>query len=110
MQSCPELSGIGFCFSKEDGLAGIDLDHCFDSGGALLDWASEILDQFHQSYIELSPSGDGLHIWCYGKAVRAGRRIVLSKERGVEEAIEIYDSTSNRYFTVTGKPFRRLQK
>lgn len=106
-EKCRDLTGIGFCFSDKDGLTGIDLDHCFDETEKLLPWAQEIVEHFDGTYVEVSPSGEGLHIWCSGKAIKAGKRIVISRARGVEEAIEIYDFTSPRYFTVTGKPFRR---
>jgi primase-polymerase (primpol)-like protein len=103
-QNCAATSGIGFCFGKDDGLAGIDLDHCFDADHKLLPQALEIVEQFLGTYIEYSPSGDGLHIWCKGKVVKPGRRVILAKEH-VEMAVEVYDASSARYFTVTGKPF-----
>jgi primase-polymerase (primpol)-like protein len=100
----PTMSGLGFCFSEGDGLVGIDLDHCFDECRILLPWAKEIVVEFAGAYIEYSPSGDGLHIWSSGKAIKCGRR-VISEARGVEEGVEIYDYRSPRYFTVTGKPY-----
>jgi putative DNA primase/helicase len=100
------LDGLGFCFSSKDDLVGIDLDHCFDENHNLLPWAKDIVVEFGETYIEISPSGDGLHIWCRGKAIKAARRTLKKREDGTEEAVEIYDCTSPRYFTVTGKTFK----
>ena len=100
-------AGIGFAAAKRmaedgarvvltdinsDGIAGIDLDHCL-TGGVLEPWAQQIVDRCPATYVEVSPSGTGLHI--FGRAiVGAGRR---------RDGVEVYDR--GRYFTVTGKPF-----
>lgn len=89
-------AGLGFVLSGDDPLLCIDLDHALE-GGRVLPWAQAILDQLPATYIEISPSGTGLHIWGYG-AVGRGRRI----RRG-ESAIEVYDR--GRYITVTRCPF-----
>lgn len=92
--------GIGFAFSDGDGLVGIDLDHVLDpETGEMAKLAQEIVEQFAgRAYIERSPSGDGLHIWCRGRAVRTGKGTT-------EKWCEVYDSTSPRYFTVTANQF-----
>jgi primase-polymerase (primpol)-like protein len=87
--------GIGFVLSGSDRLVCIDLDHAI-ADGQVLPWARAILDRCPATYVELSPSGTGLHVWGYGPVGR-GRKI----RRG-EEAIEIYGW--GRYITVTGKP------
>ncbi len=56
-------SGIGFVFSSADPFAGIDLDDCLDSQGNVKPWASSIVEQFADTYMEISPSGEGLKIW-----------------------------------------------
>lgn len=86
-----DLDGIGFVFARDDGIVGIDLDHCTDERGNLLPWAREIVDAIN-SYTEWSPSGEGLHIILKGKLPGGGRR------RG---NIEMYDQ--RRYFTMTGR-------
>jgi putative DNA primase/helicase len=101
------FSGIGFCFAKGDGLVGIDLDHCFSADGELEDWAAEIVELFSASYVEYSPSGDGLHIICRGRAITTGHRkwkldTPAGPGTGIEVGFEIYDHTSPRYLTVTG--------
>lgn len=89
-------AGLGFVLSPDDRLACIDLDHALVDG-ELLPWAREIVNRLPETYIEVSPSGQGLHIWGYGTVGR-GRRI----RRG-EAAIEVYDR--ERYICMTRKPF-----
>ena len=47
-------SGIGFVFSNADPFAGIDLDDWLDSQGSVKPWASSIVEQFADSYMEIS--------------------------------------------------------
>ncbi len=83
-----KVDGIGFMFDGS-GITGIDLDHCLING-VLESWAQVIVDACAATYIEISPSGSGLHI--YGRAsVGTGRR---------HDGVEVYDR--GRYFTVTG--------
>lgn len=86
------FNGIGFVFSKNDTLCGIDLDGCVKDG--VIDTAAqELIDSFG-SYTELSPSGNGVHIICRGKLPGKGRK-------DISRGIEIYDQ--GRYFTITGQ-------
>lgn len=75
--------GLGFVLAEGDGIVCIDLDHCLDRG-RLADWAQPIVEQAAGTYIEMSPSGTGLHLWGLGTVGR-GRRI----RRGAV-AIEVY--------------------
>lgn len=95
--------GIGFVFNPGDGFVGIDLDNCFDDDGNTADWAMEIIELFSGNYMELSPSGKGLHIICKGKAIRCAAK--KWTENGVKVGVEIYDGSSPRYFTMTGNVF-----
>jgi len=84
--------GIGFVFTPEDDLCGVDLDKCLDpETGELEGWAQEVIEEL-DSYTEISPSGTGVHVLVRGE-LPAGR-----KRKGRFEA---YDR--GRYFTVTGK-------
>lgn len=96
------VDGLGVCLSRNDGLTVIDIDHCYDSNGNLKPWGQEIVDKFSGTYIERSPSGDGLHIWCYGKPLKTGEK--KWKEQGTDQdvGIEVYSYPSNRFMTVTG--------
>jgi putative DNA primase/helicase len=85
--------GIGFVFSSEDPYAGIDLDGCRDpETGEIEPWAQEILDRVADvAYVEISPSGTGIHIVVEG-AVRDG---------GMRKGdVEMY--SRGRFFTITG--------
>lgn len=84
--------GPGFVLNG-DGIVCIDLDHCLVDG-VLESWAQEIVDMVPRTYIEVSPSGDGLHIWGRGELAR-GRRIQIPG--GFVEAY-----ATGRYLTVTG--------
>jgi len=85
-------SGIGFVFTLEDDLCGVDLDGCLDPvTGEIEPWAWTIIEEL-DSYTEVSPSGTGIHI-----IVRAA----LPEDRNRKGRFEAYDR--GRYFTVTGK-------
>lgn len=81
--------GLGFVLNG-DGIACVDLDHCIN-GGVLEPWAQAILDRTPATYVEVSPSGTGLHIFGFA-TVGAGRNL---------GGVEFYDR--GRYMTVTGK-------
>jgi len=83
--------GLGFVFTDEVSITGVDLDKCRDPDtGSLEDWAEDIIDRL-DSYTEVSPSGTGVHVLVGGELTASGNR------RG---RVEMYDS--DRYFTVTG--------
>lgn len=83
--------GEGLGFVLGDGIGGIDLDHCIVDG-VLAPWAQEVVDRCPPTYIEVSPSGTGLHI--YG-LIPAGR----GRGQHGRDGIEFY--STGRYFTVT---------
>ncbi|MYR43051.1 bifunctional DNA primase/polymerase [Streptomyces sp. SID5910] len=89
--------GLGFVLSDEDDIVCLDLDHCVNPlTGRVAPWAAAILRDAGATYVEVSPSGDGLHIW--GRAdVRQGRRI----RRPDGTAVEIYGT--GRYIAMTGR-------
>lgn len=67
-------SGVGYVFSDDDRMVGIDLDKCRDSlTGRVEPWAAEILTMFDETYCEISPSGTGFKIWAFG-AIPGPRR------------------------------------
>jgi len=47
-------------------LLGFDLDDCLDVNGMLKPWAQSTVERFSDTYIEMSPSGQGLKIWAKG--------------------------------------------
>lgn len=96
-----KVTGIGFVFSADDDLTGIDLDECIDGRGKIAEWALVILSRF-DTYAEISPSRRGLKLWCKG-SIDKGRKKLLSEKIDGSKApgIEVY--SSGRYFTVTGQ-------
>ena len=89
-------AGLGYVLAAGDGIVCIDLDHCLD-GEDLAAWAREILGRCPPTFVEVSPSGDGLHIWGRGELKR-GRRM---RQGGA--AVEVYGQ--GRYVAMTGRRF-----
>lgn len=83
-------SGIGFVFSASDPFTFIDLDYSPDP--LITKRQHEIYGAFN-SYSELSPSGEGLHIIVKGSVPQGRRR----------NCIEIY--STERYATFTGRVY-----
>lgn len=91
-------TGDGLGFALGDGFACVDLDHCYTQQHHLEPWAKMLLAPVRgKTYVELSPSGEGLHIFgtC---AERSGIKV-----RGIANA-EAY--SRDRYMTVTGRTWR----
>ena len=83
--------GVGFVFCSGDSYTGIDLDGCRDpESGEIEPWAAQIIQTF-DTYTELSPSGEGIHIIAKGSLPGRG---------GKRKHIEMYDM--KRFFTFTG--------
>src|SRR5208337_404639 len=98
--------GIGVVFDG-NGIVGIDLDHCFNLDGTILVKFEEVLSVL-DSYTEVSPSGNGLHIFIKCKEIPYYSRDLPTDEHpeGLEHFgkkknnLEIYSKV--RYFTITG--------
>lgn len=89
--------GIGIRVAN--GIAGIDLDHCLKKG-TLLPWAREIVGKFHDTYIEISPSGAGIRIFCLVPEQFSYDTDIYYIKKG---DIEVYiPGFTNRFLTVTG--------
>jgi len=88
--------GVGVGFVLGDGIGCIDLDHCF-SDDKLAPWAQEIVDSCPATFMEVSQSGEGLHI--FGLLPEgAGRNM-----RDGVRSVEFY--STGRYIAVTGDRF-----
>jgi primase-polymerase (primpol)-like protein len=74
------FSGIGFVFTEKCGIIGIDIDKCLADGNPNT-VAADILAMLPPTYIELSPSSSGLHIFLRGALPKGGNR---SSKTGVE--------------------------
>ena len=86
-----KFSGIGFVFTRDSGLVGIDLDKCrHPETGETEPWAKAILVEL-DTYTELSQSGQGWHAIVKGSLPPGGNR---------KGRVEMYDH--DRYFVMTG--------
>ncbi len=84
--------GIGFVLTEADNYAVIDLDDCRNpETGEIESWAEEIFASCGDTYVEVSPSGTGLHIFCRG--IKPSDRCRKGKK-------EVY--SHGRYIAVTG--------
>lgn len=92
LRSVNIATGLGFVFTDDDDIMGIDLDKCA-TDGVLEPWAADIVNRFSGTYAEWSPSGRGVHLFVRGR-LAPGRR-----KQGQVEAYE-----KGRYFTMTGQP------
>jgi len=99
-QASPNFSGIGFTISKHHPMLCIDLDHCLKDDIITREDFLIMLDEA-DTYTEISPSGDGLHI-----ILELDEHFSLDATKKVHDdgtACETY--TENRYFTYTGNSF-----
>lgn len=94
-------SGIGFVFEESNNFTFIDVDHCLDAEQNLAPCVTGLVERFSDSFMEVSPSGTGLHIFVRGRIPTNLPGILLS-ESGV--SIEMYSRA--RYATLTGRIFR----
>lgn len=86
------FSGIGFVFSNDDDLVGIDIDDCRDvDTGELTEFAQNIIDNI-EGYVEVSPSETGLKIFTRSDFQHAH----------VDHSLGFEAYNTSRYFTVTG--------
>lgn len=90
-QQQKSFDGIGFVFSLEDDLCGVDFDDCVYDG-VLSEERSAWIEKF-DSYTELSVSGTGLHVIVRGTWGKGRRR--------KDPDVEVYDRL--RYFTFSGR-------
>lgn len=87
------LDGIGFSIADSDPFTCIDIDHCLNAEGVPDSFTRGIIERFN-SYTEISPGGDGVHIWIKGKWSGSPKPKIDGRQ------LEIY--SENRYMTVTG--------
>lgn len=83
------VNGLGFMLPLDESITMIDLDHCID-GDRISDFAQNVLSRFKDTFVEVSQSGSGLHIYVKGKI----KRSIKNKQ------IEIYSKT--RFCATTG--------
>lgn len=96
MATDPSLSGVMLALSPELDLVGIDLDGCRDADGQLTPEAKALVETF-DTYTEISPSGTGVKLLCYGS--KPGNRC---RKKGVLGCHEIEVYSEDRFFVITG--------
>lgn len=94
------LSGIGFAFAEDRAITGLDLDHVLDDAGNLANGYRWVIDAA-DTYTEISPSGDGLHLFFLGGKPEGKAKCKHNQADG--RVVEMYDHA--RFFTVTGNLF-----
>ncbi|NCB94063.1 MAG: nucleoside triphosphatase [Clostridia bacterium] len=95
-------SGIGIRVTGR--IIAIDLDHCI-ADDVLLPWASEIVERFRDTYIEISPSGTGLRIL----ALMPDGYVYDSNTFYIKKGnVEVYVAgATNRFVTLTGNVYQK---
>ena len=91
-RSEPPYDGIGYVFCSADPFVGIDIDDCRNpETGEIAPGAQKIIDRVQEGYVEISPSGTGIHIIVQGAVRDGGMR---------KGKVEMY--SRGRFFTITG--------
>ncbi|HQK34854.1 MAG TPA: hypothetical protein PK074_09025, partial [Spirochaetales bacterium] len=88
------FTGLGFMFTKDDGLVGVDVDHCYDPETKTFNETAKTIITRQPTYMEFSPSGTGIHLFFKGAIPDTGNK-------NTKTGVEMYEHT--RYFTMTGK-------
>jgi primase-polymerase (primpol)-like protein len=89
----PPYHGIGFVFCSADPFVGIDVDDCRDpESGVISTRVWKIINRVQEGYVEISPSGAGIHIILQGSVRDGGMR---------KGKVEMYGR--GRFFTITGR-------
>lgn len=85
------VDGIGMVLTEDVDVTVIDIDDCRSAkSGKLNPFAKKIIKKF-PSYTEVSPSGEGIHIFLYGRLPGKGIKT---------DEVEVYDR--KHYMTITG--------
>ncbi len=84
-------------FVLGEGIGCLDLDHCLVDGKPTVATLL-ILAQLPPTYIEVSPSGDGLHVFGFLPEGPGTRRVV--------DGVSVESYSVGRYMTVTGAAFK----
>jgi hypothetical protein len=85
------LDGVGFVLTEADPYVVIDIDDCRDPESNQLSKKAKRIIGIQDSYVEVSPSGTGIHDWLKGSISSNARR----------DGIEVYKA--GRFMTVTGR-------
>ena len=88
-----KFDGVGFVFSEDDNLVGVDLDDCYDAQqGRFINAAMQHIATQIDGYMEVSPSGTGVKIFTRSNPFAAH----------ADHSIGFEAYSKGRFFTVTG--------
>ena len=87
-----KFAGIGFVFTAEDNLVGVDLDDCYEPHIGFTNAAMQHIADSIKGYMEVSPSGTGVKIFTRAENFAAH----------ADHSIGFEAYATGRYFTVTG--------
>lgn len=90
--------GIGFVFTEDGPYAGIDLDDCLNDRGGPSGWLPSLDPFTRETYLERSPSGDGLHIIVREPEIPEW----WTNQHGEDDGREVAVFPDGRFFTFTG--------
>ena len=91
--------------ANSNNLTGIDLDGCRNhASGDITAWAQNILNLLGATYVEITPSGDGLRAWVIGVIPPDENVFKLALTAGFGNKVQIEVYTDRKYFCMTGKP------
>lgn len=94
-----ESYGVGFVFRTAGDWIPIDVDGCLiDPHGELKDWVPSLDSFAGETYIEYSPSGDGLHIYVEHRELPPW----WTDQHFTDEEHEGLEAYENKFFTITG--------
>ena len=88
--------GLGFVLSSGDPYVAIDFDNCRNrETGEVAERVLELISRFESCYVEVSPSGTGLHLITRGRlrdGTKKGDYEVYGQERFVTMTGEVFDA------------------
>lgn len=91
-------AGLGFVLNG-DGIGCVDLDHVINERGEVDPRAVVLIQSLESFYVEVSPSGTGIHAWVYGGSPDGRKK--YTQPDGL--CVEWY--TDARYITITGRRY-----
>ncbi|MSS84547.1 DNA primase [Actinomycetaceae bacterium WB03_NA08] len=89
-------AGHGLGFVLGDGVGCLDFDHCF-TNGVLDPKVATLVESLPATWMEISPSGDGLHVW--GLIPEDHGRVLY------RDGVKVERYSTGRYITITGKRY-----
>ena len=92
-----ETYGIGYVLHDDDPFVAIDIDGGIDDGGQGKKWLPKLAPFLGDTYIDLSPSGTGIHLWYRGDLPEWWNNKQVNY--GEHEGVDAFDS---RFVSVTG--------